>query len=204
MPCSPRQETRDSQGQVEHAWQNYGHTPAWHALVLQILDCMVFFCFAVFAAEATANPVDGSKSIAFANHHDPELGKAVGVCMFVQPAVPICFTALPSLQLQGQKCMNIWTGEAKPTQVSGHHSTRFCVISRETDRSVASRQASLRAAGGRCSGPRCLHSLCKRVFQTPKLQAVLAFIKRSWLWQLVLVEFLFACFRTAVAACGLL
>ena len=82
--------------------------------------------------------------------------------------------------------------------------TRFCVVSRETDRSVASRQASLRAAGGRCSGPRCLHSLCKHVFQTPKLQAVLAFIKRSWLRPLDLVELLFACFRTAVAACGLL
>ena len=82
--------------------------------------------------------------------------------------------------------------------------TRFCVVSRETDRSVASRQASLRAAVGRCSGPRCLHSLCKHVFQTPKLQAVLAFIKRSWLRPLDLVELLFACFRTAVAACGLL
>ena len=41
--------------------------------------------------------------------------------------------------------------------------TRFCVVSRETDRSVASRQASLRAAGGRCSGPRCL-ILCVNMF----------------------------------------
>ena len=66
---------------------------------------------------------------------------------------------------------------------------------------MASGQASLTAAGGRCSGQRRHHSWRKHVFQIRKLQAVLAFIKRSWLRQLDLVELPFACFRTAVAAC---